>query len=42
MAAGKLPASPNPSIALQKPNPVTDPASACRPAATDHHRIAVP
>src|SRR6266700_992892 len=41
MAAGKLPASPRPSMLLQKPSPTTEPVSACNPAATDHHRIDV-
>ena len=41
MAAGKLPASPRPSMALQKPKPIVDRASTCNPAAKDHHRIDV-
>src|SRR5437762_11644243 len=40
MAAGKLPASPRPSMPRQKPKPTADRARACNPAATDHHRIA--
>src|SRR3954462_13776499 len=41
MAAGKLPASPRPSMARQKPKPSVDRDSACSPAATDHHTIDV-
>src|SRR6266581_3518649 len=41
MAAGKFPASPKPSMALQKPKPIVERASTCNPAAKDHHRIDV-
>src|SRR5580704_1391108 len=40
IAAGKLPASPKPSMARQNPKPSMDCASTCSPAAADHHKVA--